>query len=46
MILKEEKRQYLEFFDLLLQLSSQRLLVLNLAQKLAYFKVLPVEYST
>lgn len=36
---------YLEFLDLLLQLSSQRLLILNLAEELGGLKLLPKKHK-
>ena len=36
---------YLEFLDLLLQLSSQRLLILYLAEELGGLKLLPNKYK-
>ena len=46
MMMMMMKNKYLKFFDLLLQLGSQRLFILDLTQKLGDFKVLPVKYST
>lgn len=36
---------YLQFLDLLLQLSSQRLLILNLAEELGGLKLLPKKHK-
>jgi hypothetical protein len=36
---------YLEFLDLLLQLSSQRLLIFNLAEELGGLKLLPKKHK-